>query len=117
LHCPLSLRDPQLQQVVSYIDGMVDESGFSEFGTGYLTGNSWLQKVQFIGLVQQHKAYYLINEFPSVDRDELQWAIASYLMSKGHISSLFISTIQGYGSARWSSEYSAPIGSPVGSMY
>jgi Hypothetical glycosyl hydrolase family 15 len=118
LPSPLCQGDPQLLQVVSYTDGLVDEDGFSDPGSGYLTGNSWLQKVRFIELVQKrHKAYYLINEFPTVGRAEIQWAIASYLMSKGHLSSLFISTIQGYGAVLWHNEYNAPIGSPVGPMY
>jgi hypothetical protein len=110
--------DPVVQQVLNNVDGVLDEEGFTNYGSGYLTGNQWLQKVQFIEEVQkQHKPYYIINEFPSVGRAELQWAIASYLMGKEHSAALFISTIQGYGTALRYDEYGAQIGSPEGPMY
>ena len=114
----LSPDDPTVQQVLSHIDGVLDEGGFTNFGDGYLSGADWLQAIQFIEAVQQqHKPYYIINQFPSVGRAEIQWALASYLMAKEHTSALYISTIQGYGGQPSYSEYNAQIGSPSGSMY
>ncbi len=116
----LAPDDPLLQQVLSHIDGVLDEDGFTEAGDAYLTGTDWIQTIQFIQSVQaQHKAYYIINQFSSsvVDSAEVQWAVASYLMAKGHSSALFISTVQGYGSDFWDPIYNAQIGSPSGSMY
>jgi hypothetical protein len=114
----LSSSDPSVQQAVSYVDGVLDEGGFTDFGSGYLTDSQWLQRVQFIEKVQrQHKPYYTIDEFPTVGRAEIQWAIASYLMGKEHAASLFISTIQRYGAVLWYHEYDARIGSPSGPMY
>ena len=114
----LAPGDPLIQQVVSHLDGMLDEGGFTDGGDGYLTDSTWVQKIQFIESVQeQHKPYYIINEFPSAGPAEIQWALASYLMGKEHTAALFISTIQGYGGAPWHNEYDVQIGSPSGPMY
>ena len=113
----LSPNDPLVQQVLSHLDGVVDESGFTRFGDGYLTDGSWVQTIQFIeSMQQQGKPYYIINQFPSVSPADIQWAVASYLMCKEHRTALFISTIQGYGNDLWYNEYSAHIGSPIGPM-
>ncbi len=115
----LSPADPQMQQLVNHIDGLVDEGGFTSYGRGaYLTGNNWWQRVQFMGSLQkQHKPYFLIDLFPSVGPAEIQWALASYLMGKGHTGGLFISTPRGYGIDVRYSEYNAQIGTPLGAMY
>ena len=114
----LSPSNPLIQQVVSTVDGIEDEEGFTRYGDGYLTGNAWLQRIQLIENVQkQHKPYYIINQFPSVGHAEIQWALASYLMAKEHSAALFISTIQGYGADLRHDEYNMRIGSPKGPMY
>jgi len=114
----LSPDDPLIQQVVSHIDGVLDEAGFTRNGDGYLTDNNWIQTIQFMESLQgQHKAYYSINQFPSVGSDEIQWAIASYLMGKEHSAALFISTEQGYGVDSWNNAYGVQIGSPTGPMH
>jgi Hypothetical glycosyl hydrolase family 15 len=110
--------DPQVQQVVSHLDGILDEGGFTKYGNGYLTGDAWVQAVNFIQSVQQqHKAYYIVDAFQSVDPGEIQWALASYLMAKEHSAYLTITPIQGYGSDLRYSEYNAQIGSPTGQMF
>ncbi len=109
--------DPQVQKVLSHIDGVLDESGFTDYGQGYVTGDKWLQTVQFIESVQQSgRAYFIENEFPTVGRSEIQWALASYLMCKEHLASVAITPIQGYGTDLRYSEYNAQIGSPADSM-
>jgi hypothetical protein len=114
----LSPGDPSMQQVVSHIDGLEDEEGFTRYGDGYLTGSAWLQRIQLIESVQkQHKPYYIINQLPSVAHAEIQWALASYLMGKAHGAALFIATSQGYGADLRYDEYSMRIGSPKGPVY
>jgi hypothetical protein len=114
----LSPSNPLMQQVVSHIDGIEDEEGFTRYGDGYLTGSAWLQRIQLIESVQkQHKPYYIVNQFPSVGHAEIQWALASYLMGKEHSAALFISTIQGYGADLRYDGYNMQIGSPKGPMY
>ena len=122
---PVSLSDPIVAKIVTRVDGILDEGGFTSYGSGYLTGNGWLHEIQFIRNVQQqqHKPYYVSNEFKSdvLSHDEIQWALASYLMSKEHYSSLYITNningTQNYGADRRYSEYGAKIGNPNSEMY
>jgi len=116
----LSPTDAQVQQVLSHIDGVLDEDGFTHSARGYVTDNEWLQRIQFIeGVQAQHKPYYVVNQFPStsIDSTQVQWALASYLMGKEHTEAIAISTYQGYGFDARYNEYNAQIGSPRGTMY
>lgn len=116
----VSYDDPSLQQVISHVDGILDESGFTNYGSGYVTGNSWVQYTNFIRTIQQqHKPYYIVNEFSSdtPNSAEIAWAVASYLMAKDHLASLFISHTQAYGADLRYPQYSLPIGSPKGNVY
>jgi len=117
----LSPSDPQIQQIVNHVDGLADEDGFTLSGRGYLTGNDWRRKIQFMEAVQKSdKPYYIINQFNHsgpINRDEIQWALASYLMGKDHFAALFISIYQAYGGDTWYAEYNVQIGNPLGSMY
>ena len=109
---------PDVQRAVSAMDGVEDEDGFTSQGTDYVTGDDWVQRVHFmVSVQQQHKAYYLIEQFPSVGRAEIQWALATYLMGKEHAAWLFISPVQGYGTDLWHDEYDAKVGSPLAPMY
>ena len=114
----LAPSDAQAQHIVSHLDGVLDEEGFTHDGDGYLTGSDWMQRIQFMESVQeQHKAYYTTNQFPSVGHAQIQWALASYLMGREHTAALYISTIQGYGADAWYNEYNVQIGSPSGPMH
>lgn len=122
---PVPLSDPIVGNIVTHVDGILDEAGFTDYGNGDLTGDKWLHEVQFIRSVQlqQHKPYYITNEFKSdaLSHAQIQWALASYLMCKEHSSSLFITNntnnTQNYGSDRRYSEYGAQIGNPNSEMY
>ena len=116
----VSPDDPLVQQALSHVDGVLDEDGFTNDARGYLTGNDWVQRIHLMRNVQeQHKPYYVVNQFqaPSISRDSLQWALASYLMGKGRMAALFISTYQGYGADTRYNEYNTQIGSPHDVMY
>ncbi len=122
---PIPLSSPVVAQIVTHTDGILDEGGFTNYGDGYLTGNTWLSEIQFIRNVQlqQHKPYYVSNEFKTdaLSHDDIQWALASYLMSKEHYSSVYITNningTQNYGSDIRYSEYEAKIGTPTSEMY
>ncbi len=117
---PLSLDDTYLQALVNHIDGILDESGFTLYGKSYVTGGNWLKMVQFIQAVQQRdKPYYILDEFPrpSINRNQLQWALSSYLICKGHLAAIYLAPWQKYGSDNRRPEYSANIGIPTGDMY
>jgi hypothetical protein len=113
-------NDPTLQQIIDHVDGVLDERGFTNYGSGYLTGNDWANMVQFIQQVQQkNKPYYILDEFPEqpVSQSDTEWAVASYLMAKGHLSGLFYSGQQQYGSYLNHPELNAPIGMPISNMF
>lgn len=116
----ISPNDPIVEQVLAHADGVLDEDGFTHSAQGYLTDTGWVQKIQFMEKVQaQGKPYFVINQFPTsfIDKNEIQWALASYLMAKEHSAALFISTYQGYGGDTRYFEYVAQIGHPRGAMY
>ncbi|MHB1845210.1 MAG: putative glycoside hydrolase [Deltaproteobacteria bacterium] len=107
--------DPNVQTALGSIDGVVDEQGFTNWGSGAsrLTGATWTHWVAFIEQVQAlGMPYYSINQAGTVDQATLQWVLASYLMAKEHSESIFVSTVQGYGTALWYPEFAAPIGHP-----
>lgn len=122
---PVSLNDPIIGEIVSHVDGVFDEGGFTKYGDGYLTDGNWVQTIQFIRSVQnqQQKPYYVSNEFKtdSLNHDQIQWALASYLMCKEHFSSVFIThnigSEQGYGADSRYLEYEAKIGTPQSEAY
>jgi hypothetical protein len=115
----LAYNDPNIVQVVANVDGILDEGGYTRFGSGYSTGAEWQNIESFVEYVQaQGRAYFSINETsqtpaPQTDAD---WALASYLMSKEHASALYVSGVQQYGADMWRPEYAAAIGPPCGAM-
>jgi hypothetical protein len=114
----LSPTDPIIQQAVSLSDGVLDEGGFTFYGDRYVSDKSWVQHVQFNELVQkQNKPCYIVNDFPTINRFNIQWALASYLMGKEHLSEISIIPNQHYGVDSWINEYNAQIGRTTNSMY
>lgn len=116
----IQLTDPYVQQVVNHIDGILDESGFTNYGHGYITDDNWLQLIQFIKNTQaMRKAYYVVNQFSSssLSTDDIEWALASYLVAKEHTAAISISLLQQYGIDLHNDFNLAQIGSPRGEMY
>jgi hypothetical protein len=112
-----SPTDPNVLGVVAGTDGILDECSFTQCSSGHASGQDWLDLVSFAEYVQQQgKAYMAINEVTTVTDAEVEWALASYLMSKEHASGVFVSGVQQYGSDLWRSEYAAVIGAPCGAM-
>jgi Hypothetical glycosyl hydrolase family 15 len=112
--------DPILQQIIDHVDGVLDESGFTNYGDSDLTGNNWVNTVQLIQQIQQkNKPYYILDEFKTqpVNQSDTEWALSSYLMAKGHLSALFYSGNQEYGSYLNHPEYNAQIGMPISDMF
>ena len=135
--------DSIVLQVGNHTDGILTESGFTGAGGGtsatsphgpHYVGDKWVQRVLFMRNLQAHgKAYFSNNEYGDYhhqkndklpcSQDHLncigkpirQWIIASYLMGKDQASAIFICGIGKYGNLTMYPEYSAPVGSPVGS--
>ncbi len=115
-----SLNDPILQQIIAHVDAVVDESGFTHYGQNDLTDANWLQYVHFVESVQQqHKAYYIVNEFPDapLTQADIEWALSSYLMANQGLAAVFFSSMQGYGRDIYVPFLSTQIGSPRDTLY
>ncbi|MBE3561275.1 MAG: hypothetical protein IMW89_18955 [Ktedonobacteraceae bacterium] len=118
-----SVTDPMafdiVKQIIAHLDGVTDEAGFTHYGNGFLTGDAWVQTIQLIKETQQqHKPYHIINEFNRTPtHEDINWALASYLMAKDHLSAIFISGNQQYGRDMSHPEYDAQIGVPTTDMY
>lgn len=114
----LTPTSPLIQQILTHSDGILDEAGFTHYGSYFLTDQYWLQAIQLSNIEQNMgKAFYIIDNFSTLNRANMQWALSTYLMAKGHYCNVFISTNQNYGIDAWHSEYSAQIGSPTGAMF
>jgi len=114
----ISPSDPFAQQVVSHVDGISDEAGFTHYGDGDITDTNWLQRVQFIESVQQqHKPYFIVNQVPSMNNAEILWSLGTYLMCNEGSATIFISLPQDYGSDTRYPQYNIPIGDPTDEMY
>lgn len=114
----VALSSPYVGQLVTHLDGVLDEGGFTKYGHGYVTDADWLTTVHLIEAVQQqHKPYYLVNELATLDHATLQWALASYLLANEQSEFLSITGIQQYGADLRYPEYTAQIGSPSDEIY
>ena len=116
----LAPNDPNVVKLVSYVDAILDEGGYTEYGSGFPNEARWTSLQTFVEYVQsQGKAYFSINEWnvtPPLPNADVQWSLASYLMSKERASAIFASGVQQYGSDNWRPEYAAAIGTPCGAM-
>src|SRR5260370_9469284 len=60
--------------------------------------------------------FYEIDRFSPVSNADLEWTLASYLLSKEHLSALSIEQVAGGHDERFQVE-NTPIGTPLGEMY
>ena len=120
---------PQLHELLGEIDGLIESGGFMDVHLKRLMDQAWVRKVEFMREVQSRGLpYYAINEFgpllrfgdcspaKAIDRDGIQWVLASYLMAKEHSAAVFISGALQYGCALWFPEFEANVGHPCGEM-
>ncbi len=53
-----------IRNVISHSDGVVDEAGFTQYGTGYLADGNWVRAIQLGEMIQaQGKPFYMYNEY------------------------------------------------------
>lgn len=109
--------DASVQKVTENVDFILDEAGYTNWGTVLPTPayheamSVWIESIQSKG-----KHYFGINEFPVLDAQAKEWGMASYMMSKNERSSMVCTTIQGYGYETVLPEYDAlNVGSPTAS--
>ncbi len=111
-----SIGDPNEQAVLSNIDGMVDENGYT--ANGRYTGTSTLFHATTAYLVYLQKrglAAFIINSFqdPAVTPLQREYALATYFMANEGGADMYISPSTGGGEQNYS-EYSVQLGKPCG---
>ena len=114
--------DDAERKIVQTLDGIFDEAGFTDYGSGLFSGAQWLNAERWLAYAQSiGKTWLSVNGFTPGDARIVEFAVASYLMEKGHSAAIFISTTSKagviYGREEWKKIYTAPIGTACGKMY
>jgi hypothetical protein len=126
MNCPYDSKFPsEMEQIYQYVDIALDEGGFTNWGSssdGYYSDDTWLQIMRAMqSLDGLGKGFVSINEMPvnfdQLTHEQINWALANYLLAKGRHSYIAITGIQEYGVLLDTPEYHAAIGYPVGAMY
>jgi len=108
--------------LINYMDILMDEQGFTNgAGNPYVDAN-WLTNMQYLQYLEtQGKGLVSINEchesFANLTLAHKQWILANFLLIKGSHHYVSINGPQEYGSLMILPEYSARIGTALGSMY
>jgi len=126
-NCPLypSYRDDAIAELIANVDGLLDEEGFTAYGSKriYLSENVWLNKIRNMVAVQnQGVPFYSMNyvaTFPP-SQDEVEWVLGSFLMGREHSAYLLMTLspeLGDYG-PHWPHlpQYDEDIGHPCGAM-
>jgi hypothetical protein len=111
--------DSYEQQMLQYVDAIVDEVGFADYGN-YSAG-LFKRTVDWMTYAQQHHvATVIINQYrrnAALTRSQLAYSIASYLMGNQGAALLFTGAGFPYGGEQYHPEYETDVGAPCGSYY
>jgi hypothetical protein len=106
----LPLDSPQLMRIVDAVDAVLDEEVYPARNP-----KRHLALTRFAVLMQQRgRALFTIYQLPELSRENVQSAMAAYLISAGPVSAVDITGIQEYGGDRTWFGYDRSIGDPCG---
>jgi hypothetical protein len=106
--------------ILQNVDGILDERGFTGWGSGFLGDGEWRNIWEWARALQAAgKGYYSINEWGGAGSDlpptVRSWVAASWAMVNEGASGVFMSCVSVcYGYWRPQPEYALDIGSPLG---
>jgi len=105
--------------VLSAVDGVLDERGYTGWGSGFIGQAEWQNVLGWSRVLQQNgKGYYVINEWGTSSKsptfEARNWIVASYLCGNEGSSALWMGCIQCYGWYNPQPEYSLDIGMALG---
>ena len=112
--------DPNMEAVVSHLDGFMDEAGFTNFGSHMADDHEYQAKIWWARYIQQHgEAFMTVDRWKGAEPTPTQreYAIATYLMQRYHYGVLFTAMAGTYDSEHYWPEYDAAVGAPCGDMY
>lgn len=114
--------DPNEQQLLSHIDGMLDENGYTHYGT-LLQNSSFASTLQWAEYTQQHNIAIMMTDYfctgsgcndnGSVTAQQADWALASYAIGNEGGEDVYISPYRG-SDYSYRNEYSTRYGAPCG---
>lgn len=115
----VAFGDPDQTQIVADLDIVADEAGDARYGhfadDGYFNNRvKWAVYTQNLG-----KGYLEVNLWheQALTNSEIEYAIASYLMSKEQASALAAFPYGFYGQEHYYQAYHAAVGTPCAEMY
>ena len=122
-----------VRAVAPYVDMVLDESGFTSYGTGGLMSTAWQQEVgdleylASLGKAVDVNAIVNAASNSSVTRSQLSWALGNYLLVKGAHSYTYVYATgdrsslgvgsSGYGTFYDRPQYHIPIGAPTSGRF
>jgi hypothetical protein len=118
-----STPDANEQQMLSYIDGMLDENGFTSYGRLY-TGKDFMNTLSWMQYLQQHNIAIFITDYyctgsscstnpQTLTPQQIDWALATYAIGNNGGAGLYVSP-KGGAIYSYRSEYSQRYGKPCG---
>lgn len=111
------------QQLVSYVDGMVDENGFTHYGN-LLTGNAFANTLNWVEYAQSRHVAVLVTDYfctgggcsndpNSLTPQQVDWALSTYAIGNEGGEDVYISP-HGGSNFSYRGEYSTKFGAPCG---
>lgn len=116
------------QQLYANVDGIIDESGFADYGAYQQQSKAgiFLSKVNYMKYLQAHNVTPIIidkfaQDAATVTSNQLEYSIGTYLMGNEQSADLYVvgnnGKGYGYGAEQWHPEYATAMGAPCGEMY
>jgi len=116
--------DPNEEQMIASVDGMVDENGYTRYGN-FASGNTYAFTLEWIEYLQAHRVAVLVtdyfclgsscsNDVNSLSPQQVDWALASYAIGNEGGEDMYTSPSGGQEYS-YRSEYSTGYGAPCSS--
>lgn len=109
--------DPEEMDLLNHVDFVDDESSFTDYGNGYASNAKVGLIIQWMKYAQRLGHPYIVDDkwnVKQISKQQLGWAIGTYLLGKYHYSSVYVDHFPGYGYEYWYPQYTAQVGSPCG---
>lgn len=106
--------DGPSEQLVSHVDAVQDEGGFTSWGGKLADDHMFREKVWWMVYAQSVGKPYLISDLwknAEPDAAQREYAIATYLMGRGDYAALLTSKYGEYGEEHYYAEYGDAVGS------
>jgi hypothetical protein len=120
-HPAESVSNADEQTILRNVDGVVDETGFSDYGNYRREYSLFQTTAEWMTYAQAHGASPLIidkfEQTSAITRQQLEYSIATYLMGHDGSSGLFVGNANAYGLENYHSEYTTAVGIPCGAYY